>query len=374
MGEPGRAGGVDAPRRPIAVVAVLVAVVLCVLVGLPRFAKSDHIDPDLIQLTDQPNGWYLDYDDPDVSIDGLSFDVYEYHAYVEYFRGDFDRYPIFGPWRWRLLPSLIASWTPIENPAVAYSAVSLAFLVLGAVALIAAAARHGLGTRAQVLVAVLYSVSFPLLWYGTSGYVDGSSMALLCVALALIHARRWWWLLLLVPVGMLTKETFVIVVPVAATYLWVRSERRADWLRWTAAFSVAAIGTFLVARWQLPTTRTLDWYPRIDRLNWNLTRPQALGSFVLTCGVIVPAAAWSIWTTWRTRDESSAAAVEWRRDLHLVVGVGMGLLVAVHGFLTAYADGRHAWTTYPFAILLAATLIERLLGSRAAAAPRPVST
>jgi hypothetical protein len=52
----------------------------------------------------------------------------------------------------------------------------------------------------------------------------------------------------------------------------------------------------------------------------------------------------------------------------------MGLLVAVHGFLTAYADGRHAWTTYPFAILLAATLIERLLRSRAAASTRAVTT
>jgi hypothetical protein len=374
VGEPERDGSVDAQRRPIAIVAVLVAVVLCVLVGLPRFAKADHIDPDLIQLTDQPNGWYLDYDDPDVDVAALSFDVYEYHAYVEYFRGDFDRYPIFGPWRWRLVPSLIASWTPIDNPAVAYSVVSLGFLVLGAVALLVAAARHGLAARAQLIVAVLYALSFPLVWYGTSGYVDGSSMALLCVALALIHARRWWWLMVLIPVGMLTKETFLIIIPVAAAFLWVRSERRGDWVRWTVAFGALAVGTFLAARWLLPSPRTLDWYPRIDRLNWNLTRPAALGSFVLTCGVIVPAAAWNAWTMWRDREASPSAALAFRRDLHLVVGVGMGLLVAIHGFLTAYADGRHAWTTYPFAILLAASLIERFLASRSAATTTTVTT
>lgn len=358
-------GGSGVDRRPIALVAVVLAIVLTVIVGIPRFAQARDVDPQLVGLTDQPNGWFLSYDEPGLErdIDTFSFDIYEYHAYVEYFRGDFDRYPIYGPWRWRLVPSLVASWTPIQDQAVAFSAVTLGFLVLGGVALVAASARNGLGSRGQSIVAGLYALSFPMVWYGTSGYVDGSSMALLCLGLYFIQSRRWWFLLALLPIGMLTKETFLVIVPVAATYLWARSSRRGEWLPWSAAFAVTAVASFVTARLLLPSPRNLDWYPRLARLSWNLSRPEALGSFILSCGVVVPLSVLNAWSMWRNRITPDGAAAL-RENAHLIVGVIMGLLVALHGFLTAYADGRHVWTTYPWGVVLAAMLIERWISSR----------
>lgn len=357
-------GGVRAGRQPVALVAVCLAILLTVVVGIPRFAQAKDVDPQLVGLTDQPNGWFLSYDEElERDIDSFSFDIYEYHAYVEYFRGDFDRYPIYGPWRWRLVPSLIASWTPIQDQAVAFATVSLAFLVLGAVALVAASARNGLGRRGQSLVAILYAVSFPVVWYGTSGYVDGSSMALLCVGLYLMQSRRWWLLLLLLPIGMLTKETFLIIVPVAGTYLWARSERKNDWVPWTAAFAVTAVGTFVAARFLLPSPRNLDWYPRLARLSWNISRPEATGAFILSCGVVAPLALWRAWELLRARSTTEGAAAL-RENAHLIVGLLLGFLVALHGYLTAYADGRHIWTIYPWGVVLAAMLVERWITAR----------
>jgi len=127
------------------VVALAVTVLLVVVVGTPRFAEFRDVDPDLVGLTDRYNGWDMSYEgDLDRDIRAVSFDVYSYHAYVEHFRGEFDRYPIFGPWRWRLLPSWVAAWLPIDNPADAYATVSMAFLAIGGAALVAVAALHGL--------------------------------------------------------------------------------------------------------------------------------------------------------------------------------------------------------------------------------------
>lgn len=365
--------GRDIDPRPVSRVAVGLTVLLCVLLGLVRFAEFRDVDPSLVGLTDQPDGWYLSYDgELDRDIGSVSFDVYEYHAYVEHFRGEFDRDPIYGPWRWRLVPSWLASWTPIENPADAYAAVSMVFLALGGAALVGASARQGFGPRRQLATGALYAVSFPLLWYGTSGYVDGSLVASLCIGLYLIQSRRWAWFLLWLPVGLLVKETFLIIVPVAATYLWVRAKERRDWLPLTlAALGLVAV-TFLGIRFALTTPRTLDWMPRWARFSWNLSRPEAIGSFVLTCGVAVPLALWRGWTlvTARATDEGRD---DLARNLHLVVGLVMGLAVAFHGFITAYADGRHAWTTYPFATILAVQAASTLLARRAAspAAPTP---
>lgn len=366
--------GRDDDRRSVSRVALGVTVLLCALVGLVRFAEFRDVDPSLVGLTDQPDGWYLSYDgELDRDIGSVSFDVYEYHAYVEHFRGEFDRDPIYGPWRWRLVPSWIASWTPIDNPAVAYAAVSLVFLACGGAALVAASARNGFGPRRQLATGALYAVSFPLLWYGTSGYVDGSLVAALCIGLYLIQTRRWAWFLLWLPVGLLVKETFLIIVPVAATYLWVRARERRDWLPLTLAAVALVAVTFVGIRMALTTPRTLDWMPRWNRFGWNISRPQALVSFVLTCGIPVPLGLWRSRQLLRGRDTGEGRD-SFARNLHLIVGLGMGLLVAFHGFITAYADGRHAWTTYPFAAILAVQAASMLIARRSGAATPADST
>ena len=292
--------------------AVLIGVVLVVVVSIPRFATYRDLDVSQIHLTSQPNGWYMKSDDGK-EIGRFSFDNYSYIASVEYFRGDFTRYPIYGPWRWRLLPSWLAAQTPIDNPAVAYAAVSLAFLIAGVVSLVAASVRNGLGRRGQTAVAVLYAVAFPTLWYGTSGYVDGPLVAMLCVALLLIQWERWWLFLLLLPLGFLVKETFLLIVPVAATYRWARSNERRDWLPFTIA-SIVIIGVMWFGiRWLLPTPRTLDWIPRWSRFSWNLSRPEAVGSAVLTSGVVVPLGLIMSWRLWFGRKDPAGFA-RWRES------------------------------------------------------------
>lgn len=357
MSNAGEASTGTERRERVAWVAVLVGVILVILVAAPRFALHRDIDVDGIRLTPQSEGWYLHHDDG-TDLNRYSFDLYEYIASVDYYRGDYDRYPLYGPWRWRVVPSWIAAWTPIENPAVAYGAVSMGFMVAGAVALVAAGARSGLRRRAQVLVAVFYAVSFPMFWYSTSGYVDGSLIAMLCIGLCTIQYRRWLLFLLLLPVGFLVKETYLIIVPVAAAHLWARSHRWKDWVPLTAAATAIIAMTWIGVRLALPTPRTIDWMPRLGRLQSNL-RPSSIASFLLSCGVVVPLALVAAWQLFVDRHQDPDGAAAWRDHLHLVVGLAMAFAITAHGFLTAYSDGRHVWTATPFAAILAALLVQR---------------
>lgn len=362
--------GQDVDRKPLALAAVAITVLLVVVVGLPRFAEFRDVDPQLVSLADRYNGWDMSYDgELDRNIKAVSFDVYSYHAYVEHFRGDFDRYPIYGPWRWRLVPSWIAAWTPIDNPADAYATVSMAIMVLGGAALVAASARNGFGPRRQLATGALYALSFPMFWYGTAGYVDGCVAAALCIGLYLVQSRRWWLFLAFLPVGFLVKETYLIIVPVAAVYLWVRARERRDWVPLTAAAVGIVAVTWFGVRALLTTPRTLDWLPRWSAFTWNLSRPEAVGSFVLTCGLIVPLGLYAAWRLVAARDTDGAGRDAFARNLHLVVGLGLGLAVAAHGFLAAYADGRHAWTTYPFGTILAVMAVSMLLQRRRGRVP-----
>ncbi len=355
----------DVDRTRVSLAALALTVLLVVVVGMPRFAEFRDVDPDLVGLTDRYNGWDMSYDgELDRDIRAVSFDVYSYHAYVEYFRGDFDRYPIYGPWRWRLVPSWVAAWTPIENPADAYATVSMAMLAIGGAALVAASARNGFGPRRQLAVGALYAASFPMFWYGTAGYVDGCVAAALCVGLYLVQSRRWWLFLAFLPIGFLVKETYLIIVPVAATYLWVRATSRRDWVPVTAASIGLVAVTWFGVRALLPTPRTLDWLPRWSAFSWNTSRPEAVGSFLLTCGLAVPLAIWIARRLVLARNDEGEGREAFARNLHLVVGLGMGLAVALHGFAAAYADGRHAWTTYPFATILAVMAASELLERR----------
>jgi hypothetical protein len=352
--------------------AVLLVVVLVLIAGTPRFATHRDIDVNKVSLTSQPNGWYLHYPDGR-SLGRFSFDNYSYIASVEYFRGDYHRYPIYGPWRWRLVPSWIAAQTPIDNPAVAFAAVSLAFAVIGGASLVVTPARNGLRRRGQMVVAVLFALSFPMFWYGTSGYVDTAVVAMLCVGLMLIQSRRWWLFLLLLPFAFLVKETYLLIVPVAAVYMWARSTKRSDWLPVTVASLAVLVVMWFGVRWALPTPRTLGWIPNYERFQSNVTRPEAVGSFLLTCGVVIPLALVRTWILFTRRSVGGPSVTELRENLHLVVGAFLGLTVSFHGFLTAYADGRHAWTAYPFAVILSAQLVMEFLGRRAERSEAPVA-
>src|SRR5690606_4381937 len=107
------------------------------------------------------------------------------------------------------------------------------------------------------------------------------------------------------PIGFLVKETYLIIVPVAATYLWTRARSRRDWVPFTAASVAVVLVAWFGVLALLHTPRTLDWLPRWSAFSWNTSRPEAIGSFVLTCGVAVPLAVWFARRLVRARDDEA---------------------------------------------------------------------
>lgn len=177
---------------------------------------------------------------------------------------------------------------------------------------------------------------------------DFPGLALFTLGLSLVAERRWGLFYLLWPVGLLNKETFVLLTPV-----FVLSERgrmpRGRLLVHVGAQLAAAAALWLALGWAF---RGNPGAPVEFHLLRNLTHPP------LPRQLLHDAVYWGAWV---------CGLLSWRRERALAaqaVAVG-GVLVGstlFFGFLGEYRDFYEAWPL--LALLLTHTTL-RLLGRRA---------
>jgi hypothetical protein len=148
-------------------------------------------------------------------------------------------------------------------------------------------------------------------------------------------------------VGVYVKETIVILLPVFWMFLLIQQiPFRRQLLLMGSALGVVLLNYLLVRILSPVQTTLMIWAPSLDRLLANASRWQSWGSFALTFGI--PGCL-------------AVAALLDRKHriignrLMVPFGVGLGVSLALFGFATisAYADGRFIWTSYPFTIPLA---------------------
>lgn len=186
--------------------------------------------------------------------------------------------------------------------------------------------------------------------FGYQNFVyDFPGLALFTLGLVLLWERRWTTLYLLWPIGMLNKETFVLLVPVFLVREWgaMPRERLARHLALQAALTIAAAG---VVAWIFRANPgpPVEWH-----LMRNLTLRPPLRQLVhdlVYWGFVVFA-----FLAWKRQRALSLAALA-------VMGV-LFVTTLFLGFLGEYRDFYEAWPLlFALAAQTAAIGWERLRG------------
>ena len=284
---------------------------------------------------------------------GPVWDAYEYTAFVEYLRGEASPGQLTAPFVYRPLVPWLAAQLPAE-PLTAINLINVTAIWGSAIILYRMQRVCGAGTRWSAAGCAMFIFSFPTFYYGSIGLVD--PVLVLCIALATYSLVRdkWPWFHVAFVVGLLTKESAVILLPVALSYLIL--QRRMPWRRvaiaaiWLACVFLAVT---LLTRLLYPAdSPAYVWSPAWTRIVSNITRLKTWASFMLSLGLpgLLGVYAASHW--------KQAWFQERRQHFGpLLVGMAMSFALFAYAMVSAYADGRFIWLSYPFAIPLATSAL-----------------
>ncbi len=284
-------------------------------------------------------------------------DAPQYINYVEYFRGEASIDGTVVPFRYRPLAPYIASWLPVHNPMTAINIVNLLSLYIALYFLFRFLRLLGFSFQLAVLGGLMFSVSFPVLYYGTTGCVDAPAMAVIMAGTYLVFREKWVSLLLLIIVGTAIKEMVLLLVPVAFGYLF---SRRGRWFLIPAVLTVACAATMIIIRQTVITSGDgYYWIPNIASSLANI-RLRAAASIGLTFGIpgVIALGFFRYWS----KIISSAG---YTNLIPMVCGIAAGFSLVLLSAFTAYTDGRFLWpgTFYLIPIALWVTRDGLLSGS-----------
>lgn len=262
---------------------------------------------------------------------------------VGYFRGNLPSSALDEPWAYRPLAPFLASLLPAE-PLTALNILNMAALAVSVTCIVLIVRNAGMSGRYQLLAGMMFAVSFPTFWYGAIGYVDPVALAFISVSALLIQLRRYWWVVPLLLVGVMAKESVVIVIPA----LFVASRRRRVL---TLMAILACISGLLAIRAMMPAPAGMGefpWHLRLDLVDFNASRLRFWAAVSLTLlPVALPLWAW-------------AAGKIKQSDRWMLAGIASGIGLMVYSVVSVYADGRPAWMMYPFLVPLATFALWRV--------------
>ncbi len=282
----------------------------------------------------------------------LPFDIEQYISYTEFFRGEKDdNTQLEGPFVYRPLTPLLASFLPFEA-LTSINIVNLIVLLLTLIPLLKMLNLLKFKSNYVFLGGILFVYSFPLFYYGTSGYIDSVLIGFIMTAVYLMLSNKIFLFFVVFALGVGVKETIVILIPVFAIYLFFQSnfsvKKNISLL--LLLILVYSICTILL-RNIISESETYIWLPNLKFIIDNLVRPKTYLSILLTFGI--PGIGALLYINVALRKQSFIS-----QQPALVTGLIVSMLISFFSLFAAYADGRHIWTSYPFTIPLAVAYIK----------------
>lgn len=300
-----------------------------VLVAAPRFNRQDA-------MVGQWTG----------GKDGANLDSAEYEQLVRFIRHEVPKEGLEAPFCYRPIVPLIASVLPLQ-PNTSMNVVNAALLLLSLLILHNILSLPGVQPWKRLLGDGLFVFSFPLFYYGTIGGVDPGALFILTIGLWAILQDRPVATLAIIAIGVLVKETSVLLIPVWLTRLLLQGKP----LRHVVSYGACAATSVILASWAIRTAApesTYVWVPSLKRLIFNSTRSRSWVSMLLSFGApgVLCLLALARSKPWRETDERTFL---WP----LAMGFAGALGLTALAWMTAHADGRFMWLSYPFTIPLA---------------------
>lgn len=332
-------------NTPIKTVWFLLLVVSLLLVCLPRFNQRDW--GPIGKLT----GGNLSM--------GMGGDSARYITYVYYLRGNarFDDLRV--PFAYRPLVPLLASLLPFEAM-TAINIINFLSLLIAAILLYHLLYFIGFSFYYAILGSFIFIVSFPTFYYGTVGCVDPVLILFLTMGLCFLFKKKWAYLILTVVLGLLVKETIVILIPVSVTFLILNHE---PWKLKSAMLLIIYLGTMLVLRFVFRDLAGTNYLQVSFRSFLSNLRVRALLSTVLTFG-IPGLLSLSLLLRYSVVFKGVDKPMPLSLLFPLVEGVLLSVALSFYSMFSAHTDGRFIWPSYPFSIPLSLWALEHLKSRR----------
>lgn len=333
-------------QKPIAALLVLS---LCLsIVCLPRFNRRDM---GIGRLTSEG-----------LSSIVVKADAAQYILLTEYYRGGQVEELIKPPFTYRPFVPALASLLPFE-PMTAINMINLAAMECALLFLYALLGLAGLDIPLRLAGCVLFVFSFPTFYYGTIGYVDPVLVSFLMAGMFFIMSGSFAGLVTVLVVGAFVKETIILLLPVYAVQRYsIGTPIRRILLGGGVLFLVVALAS-IAARVTSPGHGSYLWTPSPAILLNNMRRPRSWVSFILTFGIpgclsLTALAAMADGTFRRTTQFLAPFAA----------GIVMSLLLFAFSMVSAKADGRFVWVSYPFSIPMSMLMVRYWLKVRPSSA------
>ena len=282
------------------------------------------------------------------------FDIEQYVDYTEFFRGEMDdNTRLEGPFVYRPLVPFLASFLPFDA-LTSINIINLIVLLLTLIPLIKMLQLLKLKSNYVFIGGLLFVYSFPLFYYGSSGYIDSVLIGFIMMAVFLMLSNKIILFFAVFTLGIGVKETIVILIPVFAIYLFFQSNFS---LKKNISLLLLLILVYSICMILLrnitPESETYIWLPSLEVLTDNLARPKTYLSILLAFGIPGIGALLYIYVILRKHSLISQQPA-------LVTGLIVSMLISFFSLFAAYADGRHIWTSYPFSIPLALLFLKML--------------
>jgi len=243
-------------------VILVICFLLLVLVALPRFNGNQKLV--------QTEPWDAKY----------------YEAYVDYWRGNPTEVPIRPASNWRFLLPMLASMLPFA-PNTSLNIINL-FCLIGTVFLLNQRLKvRGVEPKNRLLAGVLFSISFPVFYYGCIGYVDAGSVFFVALAIYALLVQKKGLFAVAFLLGLCAKETSLLALPFAGMYALVQKDYK--WVAWIIFLFILSFPLFAIIRAYAPISEGENRYPfwqiSEQSFQYNVNRMRTWGALVLSIGL-----------------------------------------------------------------------------------------
>ena len=276
----------------------------------------------------------------------LSPDMQEYNKFTEYFRGHEALTSIDPPYSYRPLVPFLASILPFDA-FLSFNLVNIGAICLSIIIFWLALKKLNFNFEYRIVGVLLSLVSFPVLYYGPSGYIDAFSVMILYLIFYLRVSGKDNLIPIFMIMGAVVKETVIIIVPFLLVDIYFRTDKRERLVKYlyvcTGVF-LYLVTTYFVRK-EYGTGNQYLWVPEGSAFWNNIIRPKTYLSFLLAFGIPGILSLIYLIKYFKYKIDTEKYS--------LIIGTLCGLGLFCYAVISAYSDGRFVWTAYPFMIPLA---------------------
>jgi len=286
--------------------------------------------------------------------DGLPFDAYQYITYTKYFRGDLSaQKKLENPFTYRPVAPFIASFLPFK-PMTSINVLNVLALLVAIVFLNQLLKFLKFKSSFRLLGLILFIYSFPTFYYGSSGNIDSVLICCLMIGLYTLLKKLWILLLIIIIISTGVKETSIVIVFVSIVYILFKTSIQVS-RKITLIVSCIVVysSVTIILRKLFGTGSEYIWLPEIQAILENISRPKTWLSFILTLGIPGFMSFFHLKHLKKYYHQTSIKLI-------LLFGFAISILLFVLSIISAYADGRFIWVSYPFTIPLSLYIIMEL--------------